>query len=114
MNVGSGNHYSVNPLVELLGGDVVHIPKSSGEPDATFGDVSKIKRLLGWQATVSFEDGVERKLCIPRILLPAPRIFGNGLPHLGHSHVESPQYSVDSIGRDYRDSCTSVIASLLR
>src|SRR3970282_1332147 len=25
-NVGSGNTYSVNRLVELLGGDVVHIP----------------------------------------------------------------------------------------
>src|SRR5207244_634487 len=33
MNVGSGSHYSVNRLVELLGGDVVHIPKRPGEPD---------------------------------------------------------------------------------
>jgi UDP-glucose 4-epimerase len=62
MNVGSGNHYSVNRLVELLGGDVVHIPKRPGEPETTFGDVAKIKRLLGWQATVSFEDGVANML----------------------------------------------------
>jgi len=58
MNVGSGDHYSVNRLVALLGGEVVHIPKRPGEPDTTFADVSKIKRLLGWQATISFEDGV--------------------------------------------------------
>ncbi len=58
MNVGSGTHVSVNRLVELLGGEVEHIPKRPGEPDCTFGDVAKIKRLLGWQAKVSFEEGV--------------------------------------------------------
>lgn len=62
MNVGSNNHYSVNRLVELLGGDVVHIPKRPGEPDCTFADVSKIRRLLGWEAKVSFEEGVRRML----------------------------------------------------
>ena len=62
MNVGSNNHYSVNRLVELLGGDVVHIPKRPGEPDCTFADVEKIQRLLGWQTCVSFEEGVRRML----------------------------------------------------
>ena len=62
MNVGCGNQYSVNHLVELLGGDVVHIPERPGEPDTTFGDISKIKQLLGWEATVSFEDGVATML----------------------------------------------------
>lgn len=62
MNVGSGNHYSVNSLVELLGGDIEYIPKRPGEPDCTFGDVSKIKRMLGWKASVTFEDGVNRML----------------------------------------------------
>jgi UDP-glucose 4-epimerase len=57
-NVGSGNAYSVNRLVELLGGDVVHIPKRPGEPDCTWADTQKIKRVLGWQPQVSFEQGV--------------------------------------------------------
>ncbi|MES9901488.1 MAG: SDR family oxidoreductase, partial [Sedimenticola sp.] len=39
MNVGSDNSYSINRLVELLGGPVVHIPKRPGEPDCTFADV---------------------------------------------------------------------------
>src|SRR3990167_1640180 len=43
MNVGSGNHYSVNRLVELLGGDVEFIQKRPGEPDCTYADVSKIQ-----------------------------------------------------------------------
>lgn len=62
MNVGSGNHYSVNRLVELLGGEVEYIPKRPGEPDCTFADVRKIESLLGWKARVSFEEGVHRML----------------------------------------------------
>lgn len=62
MNVGSGDTYSVNRLVELLGGDVVYIPKRPGEPDCTFADTSKIRRLLGWEPKVSFGDGIGRML----------------------------------------------------
>lgn len=62
MNVGSGNHYSVNRLVELLGGPVVHIPKRPGEPNCTFADTNKITRLLAWQPKVAFENGVSNML----------------------------------------------------
>ena len=58
LNVGSGQTYSVNRLVELLGGEAVHIPKRPGEPDCTFADISRIKQLLGWQPEVSLEEGV--------------------------------------------------------
>ncbi|MBI5345831.1 MAG: SDR family oxidoreductase [Chlamydiae bacterium] len=61
-NVGSSGHYSVNRLVELLGGDVVYIPKRPGEPDCTFADIAKIKKTLNWQAEVSFEEGVKKLL----------------------------------------------------
>lgn len=58
-NVGSGNTYSVNRLVELLGAkETVHIPKRPGEPDCTFADISKIRRELGWQAEIDLERGV--------------------------------------------------------
>jgi UDP-glucose 4-epimerase len=62
MNVGSGNHYSVNRLVELLGGAVEYIPKRPGEPDCTFADVSKTSALLGWKARISFAEGVSLML----------------------------------------------------
>ena len=58
-NVGSDNTYSVNYLVELLGGEKVYIPKRPGEPDCTYADISKIKKLLNWYPKVSFEDGVK-------------------------------------------------------
>ncbi|MFA7239208.1 MAG: SDR family oxidoreductase [Sulfuricellaceae bacterium] len=62
LNVGSRNHYSINRLVTLLGGEVTYIPKRPGEPDITFADTSKIERLLDWRAKVSFEEGVEQML----------------------------------------------------
>jgi len=59
MNVGSSNTYSVNRLAELLGGDVIYIPKRPGEPDCTQADISKIRKMLGWEPKVSFEEGVK-------------------------------------------------------
>ena len=58
INIGSDNTYSVNRLVELLGGEVVHIPKRPGEPDCTWADTTKAKKLLNWQPKVSLEKGV--------------------------------------------------------
>ena len=59
MNVGSGNTYSVNRLVELLGGEVIHIPKRPGEPDCTFADIATITSVLNWKPLVTFEQGVK-------------------------------------------------------
>jgi UDP-glucose 4-epimerase len=59
-NVGAGKPQSVNRLVELLGGPVTHIPKRPGEPDCTWADISKIRRELGWEPAVSFEQGVAK------------------------------------------------------
>lgn len=61
-NVASGNPQSINKLVALLEGEKVHIPKRPAEPDCTWADIGKIKRLLGWQPEVSFEEGVRRML----------------------------------------------------
>ena len=59
-NLGAGNPQSVNRLVELLGGEVVHIPKRPGEPDCTWADIGKITAQLGWAPQVSFEQGVAK------------------------------------------------------
>jgi len=72
INVGSGYTYSVNRLVELLGGDVVHIPKRPGEPDCTFADTAKIARLLGWKPSVSFEDGIKKMIDVIEYWREAP------------------------------------------
>jgi UDP-glucose 4-epimerase len=59
INIGSDNTYSVNRLIELLGDDVVHIPKRPGEPDCTWADITKAKKLLHWEPKVSLEKGVD-------------------------------------------------------
>ncbi|MDR4493583.1 MAG: GDP-mannose 4,6-dehydratase [Nitrospirales bacterium] len=61
-NLGAGNPQSVNRLVELLGGQVVYVPKRPGEPDCTWADIGKIVKDLGWKPLVSFEEGVHRIL----------------------------------------------------
>jgi len=62
INLGSGSTYSINHLVSLIGGEVVYIPKRPGEPDCTFANIEKARELLGWEAKVSFEEGVRRML----------------------------------------------------
>ena len=62
-NVGSGGHYSVNRLVELLGAkETINIPKRPGEPDCTFADTTDIERDLNWKAEVPFDVGVKNML----------------------------------------------------
>lgn len=58
MNVGSGNTYSINYLVDLLGGPRTFIPRRPGEPDTTFAAIERIQEKLGWNPETSFEDGV--------------------------------------------------------
>jgi UDP-glucose 4-epimerase len=48
--------------VELLGGDVVPLPKRRGEPECTWADIAKIRGDLSWSPQVSFEEGVGRIL----------------------------------------------------
>jgi UDP-glucose 4-epimerase len=61
-NVGAGRPQTVNALVDLIGGPVVHIPKRPGEPACTHADIASIVRDLGWSPQVAFEVGVRRIL----------------------------------------------------
>ncbi len=71
-NVGAGNPQPVNKLVEILGGDVVYIPKRPGEPDCTWANIEKIQRVLGWRPTVPFDEGVRRMLADIELWRDAP------------------------------------------
>ena len=53
-NLGAGSRRSVNRLVELLGGEVVHLPKRPGEPDCTWADIAQDSDSdLGWEPPTS-------------------------------------------------------------
>jgi UDP-glucose 4-epimerase len=62
LNVGSDGTYSVNRIVELLGGPSVHVPKRPGEPDCTWADITAIKARLGWRPRIGLEEGIARLL----------------------------------------------------
>ncbi|MCS6814477.1 MAG: SDR family oxidoreductase [Cyanobacteria bacterium] len=65
INICSGKPQSVLTLVHLLGGteaSIAYIPKRPGEPDCTWGDITKAKTLLGWEPQVAFPDGVAQML----------------------------------------------------
>ena len=62
INIGSDNTYSINQVVELLGGEAVYIPKRPGEPDSTWADISKAKKLLDWSPAITIEKGIKNLL----------------------------------------------------
>ena len=57
-NIGNGKPYSVNQLVKLISGKHVFVPERSGDVRYTEADNSKAKKILGWQPTISLEDGI--------------------------------------------------------
>ena len=62
INIGSDNTYKINRLVELLGGDVVFVPRRPGEPDCTWADITKAKKILKWTPRITLKDGVKKMI----------------------------------------------------
>lgn len=61
-NLGFGKPSSIKQLVDILKGDIVYLPKRPGEPDITWADISKIKKLLKWEPKINFKQGVQLML----------------------------------------------------
>lgn len=72
INIGSGKPQSVLTLVKLLEGPITHVPKRPGEPDCTWGDITKAQNLLKWQPKVSFPEGVSQMLANIELWKEAP------------------------------------------
>jgi nucleoside-diphosphate-sugar epimerase len=58
INIGAHSSYSINDVAKLIGGPVEHIPARL-EPHDTLADITKAKKLLGWEPKVTFEQGIE-------------------------------------------------------
>ncbi len=57
INIGAGQNASVVRIAELIGGAVEHIAPRL-EPHDTLADNSLAQKLLGWEPTVSLEEGI--------------------------------------------------------
>jgi len=57
INIGSGRSTSVNEIARMIGGPTKNIKKRH-EPHDTLADISKARTLLGWEPTISIENGI--------------------------------------------------------
>jgi UDP-glucose 4-epimerase len=58
INIGTGRNISITDLAKLIGGTKKHIPFDKSRPEDTLADISKAKKLLGWEPTIKLEDGI--------------------------------------------------------
>lgn len=61
-NIGSGKPKSINTLANYISKKQIHIEKRPGEPDLTYANISKAKKLLNWRPVINFENGVKKVL----------------------------------------------------
>ena len=57
-NIGSNKTIKVKTIIKLLGGKYVKIPKRPGEPNITYADTRKIKRILKWHPKIDIKSGI--------------------------------------------------------
>ncbi len=57
INIGTGKSASINTIAKLIGGPIEYIPARIESRD-TRADNSRARELLGWQPTVSLEEGI--------------------------------------------------------
>ena len=61
-NVGSGSNCSVLELANMISDEHVFLPPPPGESKNTLADISKAKRLLGYEPTVRIEEWIKQKI----------------------------------------------------
>jgi nucleoside-diphosphate-sugar epimerase len=57
INIGSGSHASINDIAKLIGGPIEYIPARL-EPHDTLADITRARELLGWEPTITLEEGI--------------------------------------------------------
>lgn len=58
INIGYGSPASIIDLVKLIGGEYIFVSELPGEVKRTQADNTKAKTLLGWEPTISLEEGI--------------------------------------------------------
>ena len=66
INIGSGQNHSVNEVAEMIYEKHIFIPPRPGESMITLADISKAKKLLGWEPRVSLEKWLGKQSLISK------------------------------------------------
>ena len=59
-NIGTGKTITINEIATYFNCSIEHIKPRSGEPFQLKADTTKSRKLLKWQAKISFEKGIKR------------------------------------------------------
>lgn len=65
INIGSNNPISLKEMIEVIGKTlnitpkIKQMPMQPGDVDRTYADISKARKLLGYEPKVSFEEGIK-------------------------------------------------------
>jgi UDP-glucose 4-epimerase len=57
-NIGSGVSYSIRELADMISPNQLFEPRRAGDAESTLADISKTKRVLGWEPKIDFAKGV--------------------------------------------------------
>lgn len=58
INVGSGREFSINQVAAFIGGPTVHTPPRGNDERFKRAGIDVARELLGWEPTVTLEDGI--------------------------------------------------------
>jgi len=64
INIGAGENHSINEVARMVGGKTTYISLPPGEMRDTLADISKAKKLLGWQPQYNLETGLREMMKI--------------------------------------------------
>ncbi len=60
LNIGSSKPVKIIDLVKLLSKNYIFIPKRPGEPNITYANIDKSKKILKWKPKIKFESGLQK------------------------------------------------------
>ncbi len=59
INIGAGKNHSIKKIADLIGGKVIYAPPRPGDMQHTLADNRRAREVLGWQPSVSIEEGIQ-------------------------------------------------------
>jgi UDP-glucose 4-epimerase len=58
INIGAGDNHSVQEIADIIGGERTYVPQRPGEVRDTLADISKARRMLGWEPKILLTAGI--------------------------------------------------------
>lgn len=58
INIGSTKSYTINQVAQMIGGEYVHESPRKGDVRHSLADITKAKKLLGWEPAIDLPEGI--------------------------------------------------------